>query len=301
MTKPILLFLFHLIMVSGSYSQQIKVNTENKSGCVKLNQKLNRFGLNAEYKNDHFLMIIDTYTMFSQLPEEWVVDKWKFKKTPYIHTTRDYNNKRKKVRLRLMDSILISSTFSASEFYIKPNRTFNKLGIGLLGMDFLNDLNWKFDFKNNDLYFDSMPYDISNIAIKNEFINNLEFPWLTVQIGKIKHKLIVDLGAENDITIPAESELGKWLIKNYRLTAKLVESGGANKLNVKDNEYRIKLNSILLQGVEVNNVNIKISRNTKVSYIGCGLLKRGKLYLNFINNEIDNGQIGFELDKNEKQ
>jgi hypothetical protein len=135
---------------------------------------------------------------------------------------------------------------------------------------------------------------MSNISIKNEF-KKTEFPWLKLQIDDIEHKLTIDLGASSEISIPAESKLGEWLIKHYNLSPKSVKSGGANGLDLNDIQYNVFLDSIFIEGTLIQNVNIKISKNTKVSFIGCDLLKRGVLYLNYHNENKDIGLVGFEL------
>ena len=273
----------------------MKTEAITKSGSIQFQQyDDNRIYLESSFDNEIFSMMIDSYSLFSSLPEDWVVNKWKFKKTPYIYSTRDFNNKRKKVRLRLMKYITIAHTFKATNFYINPNKNLDNYKIGVLGTDFLNNLNWKFNFKNENLCFDEKPFDISNISIKNEF-KKTEFPSLNLKIGDIEHKLTVDLGAASEISIPAESKLGEWLIKQYHLSPKLVKSGGANSMNLTDNQYNVFLDSIFIEGTLIKNVNIKISKNSKVSFIGCGLLKRGVLYLNYNNEDKNIGFVGFEL------
>jgi hypothetical protein len=293
--KTYLIYIFAIFITSYSYSQEMKIEVDSKSGCIKFQQKHdNRIYLESSYDNETFNMIIDSYSWFSSLPKDWVVDKWKFKKTPYIYTTRDFNNKRQKVRLRLMENISIASTFTATNFYINPKKTLDDFDIGILGIDFLNDLNWQFNFKSENLCFDEKPFNMSNISIKNEF-KKTEFPWLKLQIDDIEHKLTIDLGASSEISIPAESKLGEWLIKHYNLSPKSVKSGGANGLDLNDIQYNVFLDSIFIEGTLIQNVNIKISKNTKVSFIGCDLLKRGVLYLNYHNENKDIGLVGFEL------
>jgi hypothetical protein len=282
-----------IIRVDYSFSQEMKIEAGKNSGYILFQQKNDkRIYLESSYKTETFYMMVDSYSWFSALPEDWVVNKWNFKKTPYIYTTRDFNNKRQKVKLRLMEHIVVANSISASNFYVNPKKTLNTYGVGILGNDFLNDLNWKVDFGNGHLYYDTASFNLSHTTIKNDF-KKTEFPFLTIQAGGIDHKVIIDLGASDELSIPAESNLGEWLIREYRLTPKSVKSGGANRLDVIDSHYTIALDSILLEGSVIRNVNITISRNTKVSYMGCGLLSRGTLYLNYRNKKQTTGQVGF--------
>ena len=290
--------LFTVCCLTNVSGQEMEIKPKDQSGCIPYHEKSGRLLLEASYNNESFLMIIDTYCHFSQLPSDWVVKKWKLKKTPYRHSTIDVNNKRSKVRLRLMDTISISNTFSASNFYIRPNKAFNSFEVGILGLDFFNDLNWKFDFRNNEICYNTQPYQLLNTLISNQFDRKTEFPWLTISIDQNEQKVIVDLGAGNDMMIPAGSKLGAYLIEKYKLIPRSVDSGGANKLGVSDIQYKIKLDSINIQGTPVKDVEIIISENTKSSYIGCGILKRGRLYLNFKGDSSSRGEIALDLYKN---
>ncbi|WP_372756236.1 hypothetical protein [Mariniflexile sp.] len=275
----------------------MEIKQDNSFGCIQFKKENdNRIYLEASYDKENFQMMLDSYSWFSALPYEWTVNKWKFKKTPYIYTTRDINNKRQKVKLRLMDKIKISNTFSASNFYINPKKTLDKYNLGVLGNDFLDELNWKIDFTNRNLCFDNKYFNVSNLEVKNKF-KKTDFPWLTIKIGEIEHKVIIDLGASQEIIIPLDSKLGTWLISTYNLSSKLVKTGGANSEKLIDELYEIELDSILIEEALIRNVHIQIRKNTKVSLIGCEFLKRGVLYLNYKTPDEDFNEIGFEFYK----
>lgn len=279
----------------STYSQEMKVEYKNPFGFIKFESKNeSRIFLRASYRGEPFEMIIDSYAFFSSLPEEWAVKKWGFKKTPYINTTTDINNKRTKAKLRLMDTLEVANNFLATQFYINPKKEFNRYQIGILATDFLNDLNWKIDFRNGVLFFDTASYDLTSIQIKNEFNKNA-FPYLTAKIVDIEAKLVVDLGAKEEISIPADSELGKRLISFHNLSPAKVISSGANSYRKVDYQYRVLLDSIYIENQIIRNVNVRLSTNTKVSYIGCNLLKRGTLYLNYLNRGKSNSQVGFDI------
>jgi len=288
------LFFLFCFSSNDSFSQQMSSKWIKKD-CLPIEQEQdNRIYLKVHYKEDTFKMMLDSYSWFSSFPERWVVNKWKLKSTPYQYATRDINNKRKKVRLRLMDTITIEDRFSASNFYINPKKTLDTYQVGVLGNDFLNDYNWQINFANGVVCYDSMPYPAERIEIKNEFsLSN--FPSLPLKIGDIEHQLIVDLGAANEIIIPEESRLGTYLIQTYNLQSQKKLVGGANSEMLADERYEVVLDSISLGKGTIKNVKILISRNTKVSLIGCGVLKRGILYLNYRNGNNNLGQVAFEI------
>lgn len=297
MNFKIVLSISLFMIMNYCYSQKMKIIPDSSFGCIQFkNENDKRIYLEASYGKETFRMMLDSYSWFSALPYDWIVNKWRFKKTPYIYTTRDINNKRHKEKLRLMDKIDISNTFSASNFYINPKKTLDKYNVGILGNDFLNELNWKIDFKNQKLCYDDNSFNISTLQIKNKF-KKTDFPALTIKIGDIEHKLTIDLGASQEVIIPSESQLGKWLISTYSLKSKSVKTGGANSENALDELYEIELDSILIEGALIRNVNIQIRKNTKVSLIGCEFLKRGILYLNYKNTDEDLNEVGFDFNE----
>jgi hypothetical protein len=294
--KGTICLLITLMFFARTYSQEMKVEWKQPFGNIQFEDRNDkRIFLGASYGSEKFEMMIDTYAFFSSLPEDWVIKKWSFAKTPYISTTTDFNNKRSKINLRLMDHLEVANNFSATQFYIRPNKVLNQYHVGVLAADFLNDLNWKFDISNRVLFYDTAAYDLTKVGIRNNFDKSTSFPWLMLRIADFEHKLVVDLGARDEITIPADSELGKWLIRFYGLTPKEVTMGGANSNHVEDDQYRVLLDSIHIENQVIRKVTVRLSKNTKVSYIGCELLKRGILYLNYLNRGKGSSQVGFEM------
>lgn len=286
-----------IIISTNAFSQNfMRTEAKSSSGKIQFSQdEDNRIYLEASYLQDTFQVLLDSYTNCSHLPKKWVVKKWNLKKTPYRYPMIDFNNKRYKEKLRTMESISIEDTFFASNFYICPNKYLNVQEFGLFGTDFLDDLNWKIDFYNNYLLYDTeSTFNTSNITIKNNFERN-EFPWFMLQIDSLRQKVKVDLGAASEITLPVKSKIGKQLIAKYNLAPRNVKTGGMSSSDVTDTQYELHLDSILIQGIMIKDVNIRLSTNCRFSFIGCRFLERGILYLNYKNSKNEEREVAFEL------
>jgi len=287
----LLCFVLGILATNHSYSQSTEFKAIHDSGCIEFKESGDdKIYLEFYYENDSLTMCLDSYTYISHFPQK-LSKACQFAKTPHHWGIRDYNNKIKHARLRTIDSVSVANQFYASNCYIYPNPVFEDMG--LLGCDFLNDFNWKIDFSNHLLYFDKEAFNIPDRAIENEFTIN-EFPWLSIQIGPLTHRFKVDLGAPGGLVIPANSELGKWIINKYSLSPNATKIAGSSGTKT-DNVYQAHLDSIMIDGISIPNVDITISSNTTYSFLGCGLLKKGVLYLNYQNKETSNRTVGFVL------
>jgi hypothetical protein len=288
--------IFYISYFSTAQTLTLKViNPDTKSGVVpftKMNS--NRVYIKANRGIDSFLMIMDTYANFTALPKKWV-RKWDLPKTKYIYTTRDYQGNRSKKKLHLMDSMQIAGSFNASQFYVNPKSTFNKFDIGYFGSDLLKNLNWKINFKDNSLLYSETPFD-ANATLVSNFFSEKEFPWFDVSILGKHHKIVVDLGAKHELYLPANSDIGKELLEKYQPQSEEIITGGANRLRVKDKQYKILLPEIKIQGQSINNVMVILSENSNLSFFGCDFLSRGSLILNYkpLEGEMRNVALIFE-------
>lgn len=287
-------FLLLTAVMNQALGQEMVAKAKSTSGSIPFEKTTdNRIALMATYRDVSFPMVLDSYALFSALPEAWVKN-WKLPKTPYIYTTRDFQNKRRKVKLRLMDSLLVAGQFEASKFYVNPKKVLNTFEVGFLGTDFLNDYNWKIDFGGGTLYFDESPFRAREDDIRNTFGKN-EFPWFEVSIGNASQRATVDLGAHTALSFPVQSRMGEYLLKKYNPSPQVVTTGGANSLNVTDTQYTILVDSILIQGKRFENVPVRLSQNTRVSFIGCQFLERGALILNYKTNQQEEREVAFRV------
>lgn len=285
-------FLLLTAVLNQALGQEMVAKAKSTSGSIPFEKTTdNRIALRATYRDVSFPMVLDSYALFSGLPEAWVKN-WKLPKTPYIYTTRDFQNKRKKERLRLLDSLRIAGQFEASNFYVNPKKILNTFEVGYLGTDFLNDYNWKINFGEGTLHFDESPFRAREGDIRNTFGQN-EFPWFEVSIGNASQKTTVDLGAYTALSFPVQSRIGAYLLKKYNPSPQVVTTGGANGLNVTDTQYTILLDSILIQGKRFENVPVRLSQNTRVSFIGCQFFERGTLLLNYKNDQKGEREVAF--------
>ncbi len=164
--------------------------------------------------------------------------------------------------------------------------------MGYLGTDFLNDYNWKINFGEGTLHFDESPFRAREGDIRNTFGQN-KFPWFQVSIGNASQKTTVDLGAYTALSFPVQSRIGAYLLKKYNPLPQVVITGGANGLNVTDTQYTILVDSILIQGKRFENVPVRLSQNTRVSFIGCQFFERGTLLLNYKNDQKGEREVSF--------
>jgi hypothetical protein len=289
----LIFFLFISFIVIG---QKMITQSKFTSGKIVFNQSADsRIFLDVSYKQDSFPVMIDSYANYSMFPEEWIA-RWGLAKTPYIYATRDFNNKRKKVKLRIMDTISVSNQLYATNFYVNPKKTLNIYKVGILAKDFLDDLNWKIDFSNSILCFDTASFNASTVSVKNVFRKG-EFPWFNIMVNNIEHKVVVDLGAAQEISLPVNSKIGGYLLSKYQPSPKVVKTGGANSEALNDLQYDILVDSIYLHGVLFENVNVRLSKNTRVSYIGCKFLRRGNLIMNFRRPDESDPEVALELNQ----
>jgi hypothetical protein len=251
----------------------------------------NRIMLTACRGEREIKLLIDSYALFTTLPDQWVTE-WALPKTSYRYATRDVQGIRTKVRLHLMDSLRIAGHFFAQRFYVSPSENFDKYQIGYLGMDFLDDYNWRIVFSDSLLLYAEKPFEPSGRFITNT-VPKPAFPWFMVSIEGITQKVVVDLGATSSVSFPVNSAIGQLLLKRYKPSPEFEKSGGANSSNVSNTKYTFYVDSLLLQDVVFHHVKVTLNQNSALSFIGCEFLSKGRLLLNYRREEKD-AEVIFE-------
>ncbi|MCU0394462.1 MAG: retropepsin-like domain-containing protein, partial [Chitinophagaceae bacterium] len=251
--KPVWRRCKRLLLLAGIFTMTIRagigqpmmLNAEQSdkvSGQLPFKTADNRIIIEARRGQDTFLMVLDSYATFTAMPEDWV-RKWRLPKTPYRFATRDFQNKRHKTNLRSMDSLRIGDTLYASRFYVNPKKNFNQYQLGYLGTDFLDGLNWKINFSDSTIFYQSTPFKAAQATIYNEFKPN-EFPWFEVSLDGITQRTVVDLGAATALAFPANSAIGQHILAQYNPPAQRIRSGGANSAGIMDTQYFVTVESI---------------------------------------------------------
>jgi len=252
-----------------------------------------RIFVEAQLGIDSVSLMLDTYAGYSIFPEQWI-ENYGFTKTPIRHITRDYLNKRSKSRLHLVDTLVVANSISVNNLLIKPSIILDPFNVGILGLNVLNEYNWKFKFAAKELELGKDEFHIPNGYIENKFSRGV-FPYFTLRFEGFEQKMIVDLGAGKSLYIPAKSELGQALILKYQPQRELVQSGGANSSSVEDYQYNFTIPEIELQGQNFKNVNITLSESSRLYFIGTGFLSKGELIYNPITSDSRVSSVAFKL------
>lgn len=270
----------------------IPIDTLPSSIQVSLNDD-GRIFINAQLKDDSVSLMLDTYAGYSIFPEQWV-GNYGLEKTPIKHITRDYLNKRSKSRLHTVDSLVVGNSFYVNNLLIKPSKILDPFNVGILGLNILNEYNWKFRFADKELDLDKEEFPISSDYIVSKFTRGV-FPYFILNSDGIEQKMIVDLGAGKSLYIPAKSELGQALIQKYQPSRELVTSGGANSNGVTDYQYNFTIPEIELEGQMFKDVDITLSESSKLYFIGTSFLSKGELIYNPLTSDSRVSMVAFKL------
>jgi predicted aspartyl protease len=143
----------------------------------------------------------------------------------------------------------------------------------LLGMDVIGKLNWKIDFKHQQLLVSKSPFSINNNLIEIPVSNISNRPKTSLVINGINYPdCLIDLGYTGSIEIPENAALNmhyQQMIGTGRTEIGLNSNMSVTGLGKPDTVKTILMDKFKIGDIDLNNVNATIYEKTKFK-IGIG-------------------------------
>lgn len=136
----------------------------------------------------------------------------------------------------------------------------------LLGGDIINQLNWKFDFQKNVVYFSKTPFtpQASMRQMPFKIIGNRHFSNLAIQ-GITLDSVLIDFGYAGNCTLDSEVKSTKQIIAKVSpdsIYQSKSSSMGINSMSVGKETKALFLDSVIFGGVAFNNFKVNAMANT---------------------------------------